>query len=115
MENNEFKKVHITNRPCYYSDDIIKSEDFDFDNILVDEKSHEKKIILNISYKTLIGAKPLRIRFGKIDRFIRIYDGNRYLVLFGLEKYDVNYDRIISQKSGIAYVFSAYRKNNNIA
>ena len=44
MENNEFEKVHITNRPCYYSDDIIKSEDFDFDNILVDEKSHEKKI-----------------------------------------------------------------------
>ena len=25
---------------CYYFDDIIKLEDFDFDNILIDEKSH---------------------------------------------------------------------------
>ena len=37
---------------------------------------------------TLFGAKPLRIRFDKIDRLIRIYDGSKYLVLSGLEKYD---------------------------
>ena len=42
MENNEFKNVHIKNRTCYQFDDIIKLEDFDFDNILIDEKSHEK-------------------------------------------------------------------------
>ena len=28
------------------------------------------------------------------DEFIRIYDGNTYLVLFGLEKYDDIYNRI---------------------
>ena len=39
MENNKFKKVHIKNRRCYYFDGIIKSEDFDFYNILIDEKS----------------------------------------------------------------------------
>ena len=40
MENNEFYKVHIKNRTCYYYfDDIIKIEHFDFDNILIDEKS----------------------------------------------------------------------------
>ena len=33
----------------------------------------------NVSCKTLIGPKPLRIRFEKIDRFNRIYDGARYL------------------------------------
>ena len=41
--------------------------------------------------------------------FIRVYDGTRYLVLFGPEKYDVIYNRIrymISQKSGITYVIS---------
>ena len=27
--------------------------------------------------------KPLRIRFDKVDRFIKVYDGTRYLVLFG--------------------------------
>ena len=39
MENNEFKKVCIKNRTCYYFNDIIKLEDFDLDNILIDEKS----------------------------------------------------------------------------
>ena len=36
-------------------------------------------------YKTSIDSKPLRIRFEKIDGFIRAYDGTRYLVLFGSE------------------------------
>ena len=40
MENNKFKKVLIKNRTCYYFDDIIKLEDFDIDNILIDEKSY---------------------------------------------------------------------------
>ena len=83
MENTEFKKVRIKNRTCYYFDDIIKLEDFDLDNILIDEKSHENILIYNISYKTLIDQKPLRIRFDQIDGFIIIYDGTRYLTLFG--------------------------------
>ena len=29
-----------------------------------------------------ICAKPLRIRFDKVDRVIRVYDGTTYLVLF---------------------------------
>ena len=41
MENNEFKKVCIKNRTCYCFDDIIEIEDFDFGNILLDEKSYE--------------------------------------------------------------------------
>ena len=41
MENNEIKNVHIKNCTCYYFDDILKSEDFDLDNILTD-KSHTK-------------------------------------------------------------------------
>ena len=53
------------------------------DNILIDEKSHKNILIYNISYKNLIGSKPLRIRLDKIDQIIRIYDGTRYLTLFG--------------------------------
>ena len=108
MENNELKNVLIKNRTCYYFDDIIKLKDFDIDNILIDKKSHENILIYDISYKTLIGAKSLRIRFDKIDRFIRIYDGTRYLTLFGSEKYDVIYNGIrylLSLKSNITYVF----------
>ena len=52
MENNEFRKVRTKNRTCYYFDDIIKLEDFDLDNILIDEKSYEDILIYGISYKT---------------------------------------------------------------
>ena len=48
-------------------------------------------------------------RIDKIDRFIRVYDGTRYLVLFGSEIYDSINDRIrylISVKSGITYINS---------
>ena len=62
MENNELKTVFINNRTCYYFDNIIGVEDFDFGNILLDEKSYEKILVYNISYKILIVAKPLRIR-----------------------------------------------------
>ena len=41
MENYEFIKVHIKNCTCYYFFDIIKLEDFDFYNVLIDEKSHK--------------------------------------------------------------------------
>ena len=38
---------------CYYFDDIIKLEDFDIDNIFIDEKSHKNILIYNnISYET---------------------------------------------------------------
>ena len=63
---------------CYYSDDIIKFEDFDFDNILIDKKSLENILIYDVSYKTLIETNPLHIGFDKIDGIIRIYNGNRY-------------------------------------
>ena len=82
-ENNEFKKARIKIRTCYYFDDIIKLEHFDTNNIFIDEKSHENILNFDISYKILIGTKPLRIRFDKIDGFTRIYNGTRYLTLFG--------------------------------
>ena len=49
---------------------------------------HKNTLLYNILYKTLTGAKPFRIRFNKVDGFIRIYDETRYLVLLGGEKYD---------------------------
>ena len=49
MENNKFYKVHIKNRTCNYFDNIIKLEDFDIDDILIDEKSHENILIYDVS------------------------------------------------------------------
>ena len=59
----------------------------------------------------MIGSKPSRIRFDNIDGFTRIYDGIRYLTLFGSEKHDAIYDKIrylISLKSGFTHIFSHY-------
>ena len=75
---------------------------------MTDEKSPKDILIFDILYENLIGAKPLRIRFDKIDGFIRIYDGTRYLRLFGSEKFDAIYNRIgylTSLKNSITYVF----------
>ena len=86
--NDKLKENDVKNRKCYCFDDIIKIEDFDLDNILIDEKSYGNNLVYNISYKRLTDSKPLRIRFDKIDRFIRVYDGNRYLVLFESKNID---------------------------
>ena len=53
-----------------------------------------------------MGAKPMHIRFDKVNGFIRVYDGTIYLVLF-CEKCNFLYNRIrylIRIKSGISYV-----------
>ena len=57
----------------------------------------------------MIHDKPLHIMFDKTDGFIRVYDGTRYLVLFGGEKYNFIYNRIrylARVKSGIVYFVS---------
>ena len=59
-------------------------------------------LVYDILYKTLIGPKPLQIRFGKIDGFIGICDRTRNLTLFGSENYDAIY-RIRYSKSEMQY------------
>ena len=93
MENNDkIKKIVIKSPTYYYFDDIIKIEDFDFNKV---------------SYKTLICAKPLRIRLDKVDGFIRHYNEIRCLILLGPEKNDAIYNKIkyiFSQRGVITYV-----------
>ena len=75
IENNDkLKEIDTTNCMSYYLDDIIKIEDFDLDNIIIDEKSCEniENILLyNISYKSLIDSKPFHIGYSKTEGFIR--------------------------------------------
>ena len=94
VSNDKLKEIELNNRTYYYFHDIIKIEDFDLDNILIDEKSYKNILVCNISYKSLIDYKSLLIRFDEIDEFIRVYEGARYLLLFKNEKYDSIYDRI---------------------
>ena len=56
------------------------------------------------AYKTFMGSNPLRIRIDEMESFIKIYDGVRYLLLFGSRLYDAIYNKIgylISGKIGI--------------
>ena len=59
--NDELKQINIKNCACYYFDDILKIEDFEIDNILIDEKSYKNILVYNISYKSLIDSEPLRL------------------------------------------------------
>lgn len=54
----------------------IKTKDFDFGNILIYENLHQNILVYDISYKTLINARPLHIRFDKVDGYVRylVYD-----------------------------------------
>ena len=75
-------------------DDIIKFEEFHFDNILLDEKSYKNILINGVSYKTLIDAKPLRAMFEKIHVFVKYYNRTKYLVLFGHKINGIVFDRL---------------------
>ena len=108
--------MNIKTRTCYCFDDINKIKDLDLDNVLINEKSYDNILVYNISYKTLIDAKPLRIRFDKIDGFIRFYEETRYLLLFGSKKYDFIYNIVrylIMVKSGLTCYFSYLCKNQS--
>ena len=72
--NDELRDFDIKNLASYYF------KDFGFNNFLLDKKSYKNILIYDILCKTLIGTKPLRNRFNKVNGFIRVYDGNRYLV-----------------------------------
>ena len=71
------------------------------------KKSYKNILIYDVSYKSLIGAKSLRIMFEKVDGLIRDYDGTKYLILFGLEKYDAIYNGI-RLKNGLKMVLHMF-------
>ena len=86
---DELKEIDIKN--CtYYFEYIMRVINIDFSKILLNEKSYriyKNTLIYDISYKTFMVSKPLRIRFDEIDAFIKIYDGIKYLLLSGSELY----------------------------
>ena len=95
MESNEkLQEVNINNPTCYYFDGTIKIKNFDFNNILKDEKLYKNVLVYDVSDKILFRSKPLHIRFNEVDGFIRVYDEIKYLVLFRSGKYDSIYNRI---------------------
>ena len=106
MENkNELKESDIKKCACYCFDGIIEDIDINFSNILLDKNLFENILVYDISYKPSTGPKPLRIRFDKIDGFIRVRGSEfTYLVLFDYGLFDKICDGIkylISEKCSI--------------
>ena len=77
----ELKEINIKNRKCYCFDDTMRVCDITFNDILLNQKSYKNTLIYDVSYKTILVEKPSHIRFDKIDGFIKVHDGLRYLVL----------------------------------
>ena len=109
----ELKEIDLKNRTCHYFDDIIRDLNIDFDNISLEEKSYKNKyemiLSYDISYKTLIGPDQLSVKSDKINGFIKIYAGIRYLVLYDYERYNAIDERIknlVSEKSGITDIIN---------
>ena len=88
---DELKAIDIKSRTCYYFNDTVTVSDISF---IFNEKSNKNTLFYDVSYKTFMGEKPLGIRFNKIDRFIKVYDRIRYLVIFDYWLYDAIYYRI---------------------
>ena len=62
--------------------DIKGVGDFNFNNILLDENSYGDILVYDISYKTFMGTKGLRVRFHQVNGFIKIYDSSSSRILF---------------------------------
>ena len=81
--------------------------DIDFEKILLNKKSYKtyKNILIYDIYAKLSNVSCCCIFSSKkIDEFIKIYDGSRYLLLFVYGRYNAIYNRIkylISEKSDI--------------
>ena len=45
---NNLKEINRKNHTCYYFNDICRTDDFDFDNVLLDEKSYENVLVHDI-------------------------------------------------------------------
>ena len=92
----------------YFFDDIIKIEDFNLNNISIDEKLYENILVYNISYK----KSWLLLNFCVLDsiKYMNgVFGGTSYLLLFGSENYDFIYNKIrylVGVKRSITYVIS---------
>ena len=56
------------------------------------------------------------VRLDKINGFMRIYNGTRYLTLLGAEKYDTIYDKIrylVIDLQEVSHFFSLFCKNQS--
>ena len=81
------KDINIKNRTYYFFNDIIRIENFDVNNIKIDEKLYKNILIYYIRYVTIkkdqniYSVNPLYLGFNKMNGCFGGINGNKYLTL----------------------------------
>ena len=81
------KDINIKNRTYYFFNDIIRIENFDVNNIKIDEKLYKNILIYYIRYVTIkkdqnvYSVNPLYLGFNKMNGCFEGINGNKYLTL----------------------------------
>ena len=87
MSNNKVKDIDIKNRTWYFFNDIISIENFDPNNIKIDEKSYKDFLIYYIGYVTIkeyvkiYSVNTLYLIFRNVYKYFEKINGNKYLTL----------------------------------
>ena len=85
--SNKVKGIDIKNRTDYFFNDIINIENFDPNNIKIDEKSYKDILIYYIEYVTIkeyieiYGVNPLYLIFRNVNGSFEEIDKSKYLTL----------------------------------
>ena len=85
--SNKVKDINIKNRTYYFFNDIIDMENFDPNNIKVDEKSYKNTLAYSIGYVTIKeyikthSVNPLYLIFRYVNGYFEETKGNKYFTL----------------------------------
>ena len=86
--SNKVKYINIKNQACYFFNDIINIENFDPNNIEIDDKLYKNIFIYYIGYVTLkkylqiYSLNPLYLVFTYVNGYFEEINGNKYLTPF---------------------------------
>ena len=81
------KDINIKNRTYYFFNDVIRIENFDVNNIKIDEKLYKNILIYYIRYVTIkkdqniYSVNPLYLGFNKMNGCFEGINENKYLTL----------------------------------
>ena len=90
--SNKVKDINIKNRTYYFFKDIIDIENFNPNNIKIDEKSYKNILIYYIGYVTIkayvkvYSVNPLYLIFRYVNGYFEEINGNKYLTLVPTNK-----------------------------
>ena len=87
--SNEVKDIDIKNHTYYFLNDIINIENFDLNNIKIDEKSYKNILIYYIGCVTIKDSKyikiysvnPLHLIFRNVNGYFEEINKSKYLTL----------------------------------